>query len=71
LPAYGVSAVDATGAGDAFAAGFLAGVARGFDLETCARLGNAAGACCVTQVGTVAGIRSLNETLKFIESHEQ
>lgn len=69
LPTYKVAAVDATGAGDAFAAGFLAGVVRGFDLETCGRLGNAAGACCVTEVGTVAGIRSLEETLKFIESH--
>jgi sugar/nucleoside kinase (ribokinase family) len=68
LPTYTVQAVDATGAGDAFAAGFLAGVARGYDLETCGRLGNATGACCVTQVGTVAGIRSLDETLKFIES---
>jgi sugar/nucleoside kinase (ribokinase family) len=69
LPAYTVPAVDATGAGDAFAAGFLAGVVRGYDMEKCGRLGNAAGACCVTQVGTVAGIRSLDETLAFIESH--
>lgn len=69
LPAYEVQSVDATGAGDAFAAGFLAGVVRGYDLEICGRLGNAVGACCVTQVGTVAGIRSLDETLKFIESH--
>ena len=69
LPAYKVQAVDATGAGDAFAAGFLAGVARNFDLETCGRLGNATGACCVRKVGTVAGIGSLDETLEFIESH--
>lgn len=69
LPAYKVPSVDATGAGDAFAAGFLAGVVRDYDLETCAKLGNATGACCVTQVGTVAGIRSLDETLNFIETH--
>lgn len=65
LPSFKVDAVDATGAGDAFAAGFLAGVARGYDLEKCGLLGNATGACCVTQVGTVAGIRSLEETLAF------
>ncbi len=69
LPAYKVQSVDATGAGDAFAAGFLAGVVRGYDLETCGRLGNATGACCVTEVGTVTGIRSLEETLSFIEAH--
>jgi sugar/nucleoside kinase (ribokinase family) len=68
LPAYKVQSVDATGAGDAFAAGFLAGVANGFDVETCGRLGNAVGACCVTQVGTVAGIRSLQETLDFMRA---
>lgn len=65
-----VQAVDATGAGDAFAAGFLAGVAHGFDLPQCAELGNAVGASAVTQVGTVAGIGSLDETLRFIASQK-
>ncbi len=70
IPAFQVRSVDATGAGDAFAAGFLAGVLNGFDLETAGKLGNAVGACCVTQVGTVAGIRSLEETMAFIEEQE-
>lgn len=43
-PAFTVAAVDATGAGDAFAAGFLASVLRGLPLETCLKMGNAAGA---------------------------
>ena len=60
--------MDATGAGDAFAAGFLAGVVNDFNLERTGRLANAVGACCVTQVGTVAGIRSLDETLEFMKS---
>ncbi len=64
-----VSAVDATGAGDAFAAGFLCGVLNGFSLEESAQLGNATGALCVTQVGTIAGYKSLNETLAFMKSH--
>ncbi|HEX8833452.1 MAG TPA: carbohydrate kinase family protein [Abditibacteriaceae bacterium] len=70
-PLLPVKAIDATGAGDAFAAGFLCGVLRGLDLKACARLGNAAGALCVTRVGTVAGYRSYEETVRFIETHEQ
>lgn len=70
IPAFNVEAVDATGAGDAFAAGFLAGVLNGFDLETTGKIANATGAKCVTQVGAVAGICSLEETLAFIKEQE-
>lgn len=70
LPPYRVKAVDANGAGDAFAAGFLAGVMHGFDLENTAKLANATGACVVTQPGAVAGFRSLDETLDFIKKQE-
>lgn len=69
VPPFLVPAVDATGAGDAFAAGFLCGVLNNFDLQQCARLGNAAGALCVQHVGTVAGYRSLQDTQKFIAQH--
>jgi len=71
FPPYRVNAVDANGAGDAFAAGFLAGIMHGFDLETTAKLGNAAGACVVTQPGAVAGFRSLDETMEFIRQQEK
>lgn len=66
---FRVEAVDATGAGDAFAAGFLAGVLNGLSLEASAQLGNAAGALVVTQVGTIAGYRSLPATLEWIKTH--
>ncbi|BCM92354.1 putative sugar kinase YdjH [Abditibacteriota bacterium] len=65
VPPFAVQSVDATGAGDAFAAGFLAGILRGFDLKRCAKLGNACGALCVTQIGTVSAARSLEETLEY------
>ncbi|WP_425046711.1 adenosine kinase [Primorskyibacter sp. S87] len=39
LPVEKIVPVDATGAGDQFAAGFLFGLATGRDLETCARIG--------------------------------
>lgn len=64
-PAYSVSAVDATGAGDAYVAGFLAGTIMDWDLKATAELASATGAACVTAIGTTAGIQNLEETLKI------
>ncbi len=55
LPAPVVSVVDTTGAGDAFAAGFLASLLRGEDHETCLRNGIASGAKAVQFVGGQPG----------------
>lgn len=63
--AYPVNAVDATGAGDAYVAGFLAGTLMGWDLKATAELASATGAACVTAIGTTAGIQNLEETLKI------
>jgi len=60
--------VDATGAGDAFAAGFIAGVWHGWPLEQTVRFANAVGALCVTGLGASGGVRSLSETLSFMEN---
>jgi sugar/nucleoside kinase (ribokinase family) len=62
IPAYPVArVVDTLGAGDAFAGGLLAGLARGWDLESACRLACAAGASCVGAAG-LTGIRPLAET---------
>lgn len=66
IPPFNVECVDALGAGDAFAAGFLTGVARGWDLERTGRFANAVGALCVTQLGATTGIRDLAATERFI-----
>jgi sugar/nucleoside kinase (ribokinase family) len=68
LPAFEVPVVDSTGAGDAFAAGFIAGVWLGWSLEQTARLANAVGALCVTGPGASGNVCSLPETLTFIDS---
>ena len=39
VPVKKIVPVDATGAGDGFAVGFLYGLALGRDLETCGRIG--------------------------------
>jgi sugar/nucleoside kinase (ribokinase family) len=43
--------VDTTGAGDLFAAGFLYGYARGFDLEKCGKIGAICAAEVISHVG--------------------
>jgi sugar/nucleoside kinase (ribokinase family) len=65
--AFGVDVVDTTGAGDAFCGGFLAGHLKGWDLETTTRFANAVGAMCVTAVGGATGVRSMEETARFME----
>ncbi|MCB1312161.1 MAG: adenosine kinase [Sedimentitalea sp.] len=51
IPVKKITPVDATGAGDQFAAGFLFGLATGRDLETCARIGNACAAEVIGHIG--------------------
>jgi sugar/nucleoside kinase (ribokinase family) len=68
VPAFEVKVIDATGAGDAFAAGFIAGIWQGWSLEQTARLANAVGALCVMGVGAAGAVRSLAETLAFMET---
>jgi sugar/nucleoside kinase (ribokinase family) len=65
LEAFPVTAVDGTGAGDAFVAGLLYGRLAGWPLDRSARLANAVGALATTAVGAVEGVRGLEETLAF------
>ncbi len=70
LPIFRVNAIDALGAGDAFAAGFLAGVVRGWDLERTGKFANATGAFCVTALGATTGIRDQKTIEEFIAAQE-
>ncbi|MCW3995487.1 MAG: carbohydrate kinase family protein [Candidatus Bathyarchaeota archaeon] len=56
IPAYKVQAVDTTGAGDAFNAGFLYGQLFGKTLAECGRLGNFTASKCVAAMGARAGL---------------
>ena len=62
VPPFSVEAVDALGAGDCWAAGFLCGLTCGWDLEKTARFANAAGACAVQSLGATTGLRSFEAT---------
>jgi len=56
VPALPAQAVDTTGAGDCWDAGFLAALATGEDLPTAARIGNASAAFCIETVGGSTGV---------------
>jgi sugar/nucleoside kinase (ribokinase family) len=55
--------VDATGAGDAFIAGFIAATLRDMPPIAAARVANAVAASCVTAVGASTAIRTLEDYL--------
>ncbi len=61
-----VKAVDTTGAGDAFSAGFLYGNLKGYDVGDSARIGNYVASNCVKRVGARSGLPKLNELKVFL-----
>jgi ribokinase len=67
LPHHRVPSVDATGAGDAFAAAIAVALAEGASLLDAARFGSAAAALKTTKVGAQAGLPTREEVLTFLE----
>lgn len=61
VPAFAVTAVDPTGAGDAFVAGVAWGMARRWDWEEVGRFANAVGALACCALGAQASLPSLAE----------
>jgi len=53
--------MDTTGAGDAFAAGFIYGLLKGKGLEECGRLGDIAAQFCISKIGAREGLPTLKE----------
>jgi sugar/nucleoside kinase (ribokinase family) len=64
VPVQKITPVDATGAGDQFAAGFLFGLAQGRDLETCARIG----CVCASEVISHIGPRPETDVLDLLRA---
>ena len=60
----GIRCVDTTGAGDTFAAGFVAGLCDGIPIPDCARLGCAAASCSIERIGATDGVRSLSQVME-------
>ncbi len=66
LGTYSVAFVDGSGGGDAFDAGYIAGLLDGLSELDCLKLASAVGASCVRAVGTTAGIFSRPEADDFV-----
>jgi sugar/nucleoside kinase (ribokinase family) len=66
IPSLGKTPIDTTGAGDSFAAGFLAGLAKGYDIEKAGKLG----ALLAGNVVTVVGAQLTTEIWDEIKSTE-
>lgn len=65
IPAYaGAKAVDTTGAGDSFVAGFIWALKNGMSLEECGRFGCAVASCTVEKIGANTAIESLDLPMK-------
>jgi sugar/nucleoside kinase (ribokinase family) len=65
-PAYSVDVVDCSGAGDAFAAGFIAGVLSNRDMADALRLASAVGASACTRLGCTPGVFTREEATAFM-----
>ncbi len=59
--------VDTTGAGDCFCAGFIKGLSLRWSYRDCLRLGNAAGACAVSQLGATTGLKSFRQVVSLLK----
>jgi len=67
VPGFPVEVYNVLGAGDAFGAGFIYGIVKGWDWYKSARMGNAGGAIVVTRHGCANFMAYETEALKFIE----
>ena len=66
VPAFKVKLVDTTGCGDAWSAGFIAGLSLNMSISKAAQLGSACGSLVASGLGSDAGIIDLATTLAFI-----
>jgi len=67
---YPVDFVGGTGSGDAFDAGYIAGLLNGDEPRRCLEWASALGASCVRAVGATESVFRRDETLEFIGHHD-
>ena len=68
-PAFKIKAVDTTGAGDSFDAGFISAFLNGSTIEDCLRIANACGAMSALKAGGTEGQPDEKSLASFLHSH--
>ncbi|NLO09374.1 MAG: sugar kinase [Clostridiales bacterium] len=68
IPPFPCTCVDPIGAGDAFNAGFLAGILEGRDLQSCGNIAGIVGALATQTTGDIEGLPTMEEVLAYIEN---
>ena len=71
LPAHDIDAVDATGAGDNFLAGFASELIRGSNVRQALAFANACGAICTSAVGADTALRDKTQVQNFMISDKK
>jgi len=71
VPAFAVTAIDSTGAGDCFAGAYLAALQRNLPHPEAARVANAVGALNVQVLGGTAGLLGWEQTLAWMATARQ
>lgn len=66
---YPTQLVGGTGSGDAFDAGYIAGLLDGRDAAGCLRWGSALGASCVRSIGATESVFNHEEAVAFMQEH--
>jgi sugar/nucleoside kinase (ribokinase family) len=66
---FAVDCVDASGSGDAFAAGFITAMLERWDLDQAIAFASAVGASCCTRLGCTAGVFDRAQATAFVEGH--
>jgi ribokinase len=68
---YPVTAVDTTGAGDSFNAGFICGYLEGLPVEECLQYANGCGALSVTAYGGNTAFPTREELIAFLSANKK
>ena len=67
LPAFPIDAVDSTGAGDNFIAGFASEILNGSPLREALLFASACGAICTTAMGAGTALKDKKQVLDFLD----